>query len=57
MGCLAKRAEARPQTAALIGEALDRIAIDHPWPQRAARAWWTAHAEAPAVRDAAAPTG
>jgi serine/threonine protein kinase len=56
MGCLAKRAEARPQTAALIGEALDRIAIDHPWPQRAARAWWAAHPVATA-RDEAAPAG
>jgi len=43
MGCLAKRADERPQTAALIGETLDRIAHDQPWSQRAARAWWAAH--------------
>jgi hypothetical protein len=57
MACLAKRAEARPQTAALIGEALDRIAIDHPWPQRAARAWWAAHPSVTPGRDEAAPSG
>jgi hypothetical protein len=41
--CLAKRVEDRAQTAALIGEALDRIAIEHPWTQTAARAWWRDH--------------
>jgi hypothetical protein len=43
MCCLSKRAEDRPQTATLIGEALDRIAVDHPWTQAAARAWWGSH--------------
>jgi serine/threonine-protein kinase len=43
MQCLAKQAGDRPQTAAGVGEALDRIAIAHPWPQSAARVWWAEH--------------
>ena len=52
--CLAKRPDDRPQTATIVGEALDRIAIGHPWTQAAARAWWESHA-LPAA-PASAPT-
>jgi hypothetical protein len=53
--CLAKRADERPQTAAQIGEALDRIALDHPWPQATARAAWeTQRPDAPRSVPAAA---
>lgn len=48
-GCLAKRAEDRPQTAAQIGETLDRIALEQPWPQSAARAAWDAPRRLPAA--------
>jgi serine/threonine protein kinase len=41
--CLAKRADDRPQTAAAISETLDRIAVEQPWTQSAARDWWRAH--------------
>ena len=38
--CLSKQADARPQTAAAIGEALDLLAREHPWTQAEARAAW-----------------
>jgi hypothetical protein len=38
--CLSKQADARPQTAAAIGEALDLLARAHPWTQAEARAAW-----------------
>jgi eukaryotic-like serine/threonine-protein kinase len=50
--CLAKHVEDRPQTAAGIGETLDRIALEHPWSQSAARAWWDAHPLPGTVGDA-----
>ena len=54
MGCLAKRADDRPQTAAQIGELLDRIALAHPWPQALARAAWDAPVPGAPRRTAAA---
>jgi serine/threonine protein kinase len=52
--CLAKHADDRPQTAAIIGEVLDRLAIDRPWTQAAARTWWETH-PTPTGAAAAAP--
>jgi serine/threonine-protein kinase len=41
--CLEKRREDRPQRVADLIEALDALALAHPWTQQDAAAWWARH--------------
>jgi serine/threonine-protein kinase len=41
--CLAKDPDARPASAAEMGEALERILADHPWTTRQMDEWWRLH--------------
>jgi serine/threonine protein kinase len=41
LGCLAKKREDRPATAAVLLEALERLEPDPPWSRAEAQAWWS----------------
>jgi len=55
MRCLEKDPTRRPQTADELLADLDRVALEHPWDQSQARAWWEEHIAAPAAPRASAP--
>ena len=40
LGCLAKKREDRPASAAVLLEALDKLEPDPPWTRAMAKAWW-----------------
>jgi hypothetical protein len=53
MRCLEKDPTRRPQSADELVAELDRIAIDRPWTQASARAWWDEHLAATEARTSA----
>lgn len=55
MRCLEKDPTRRPQTADELLADLDRVALEHPWDQSQARAWWEEHITPPAAPRASAP--
>jgi hypothetical protein len=43
LSCLAKDREQRPQTARDLLRRLDAVALEKPWTESRALAWWNAH--------------